>query len=65
MYGKALSYREADKVLKKNGYDLVRNGGEHLIYKNAIGETIALTRQKISQKTWKRECKKHNIKLEV
>ncbi len=41
MRGKAITYREAKKILEANGYKLVR-GSKHLIFKNDTGKTIAL-----------------------
>ena len=62
MYGKALSYREAKLILQENGYELVRITGDHAIFKNDDGNTVAITVGKaFSQKTWKRECKRVGI----
>ena len=64
MYGKALTYRECVQVLKDNGFISVRsNGGSHEVFKNAKGQTFVLTikAKQISQKTWKRECRKVGI----
>lgn len=60
--GKALSSFQANKVLNKNGFYSVRTNGSHVIYKNADGKTLTITRGKpLSQKTWKRECKRVGI----
>ena len=61
MNGKSLNIREAIKILKNNGYHLVRQSG-HYIFKNDKGDVFILpTHGKISQKTWTRECKKQSI----
>lgn len=63
MFGKALTSREADKILRKNGFHVERITGDHLIYKNNSNESLVITVGKaFSQKTWKRECKRLNIK---
>lgn len=62
MYGKALTTRDAIKILRDNGFEYVRQTGDHLIYKNANGNMVSITNGKpLSQKTWKRECKKVGI----
>jgi len=62
MNGKAISCEEARFILRLNGYELARQG-KHEVWKNKkTGEVIAITRRLISQKTWKRECKNHNLK---
>lgn len=61
MHGKALTTREANKILKDNGWKLERQTGGHLIYQNEEGDEITITSNRLSQKTWKRECKKHGI----
>lgn len=63
MYGKALTNREAQKHLTKNGFMLMRQSGDHLIYKReSDGQSVVITTGKpLSQKTWKRECKKVGI----
>jgi len=61
MYGKALSRKECERILKNNGFFFARSKGDHLIYKNAQGRTFVIT-SKISQKTWKRNCKREGIK---
>ena len=61
MHGKALSYREANKILLDNGFSMIRQRGDHCIYKSK-NRTISITCGKtFSQKTWERECKKNNI----
>ena len=63
--GKALSPRQANKILNEQGFYRVRTTGSHAIYKSADGRTFTMTICKpLSQKTWKRECKKVGI-LEV
>lgn len=32
MSGKALTNKEADKILKENGFKLLRKKGDHLVY---------------------------------
>ena len=61
MYGKALNNRECKKVLRENGFQLVRTKGDHEIFKNNAGITVTITRGVISQKTWQRECKRAHI----
>lgn len=62
MHGKALSDREAKKILKDHGYSLERVSGDHGIFKNEKGDTVVITLGKaFSQKTWKRECKRVGI----
>lgn len=65
MHGKSLSFREAKKILKTNGFEIVRRGGNHIVFANNEGDTIALGnhQDRFSMKTWKRECKKHDIKI--
>lgn len=61
MEGKSLKRNEAIKLLNKYGFELVRES-KHYIFKNDEGEVIALPRHgRVSQKTWKRELKKHGI----
>lgn len=53
---------EADKILNKNGFIKQRTNGSHAIYKDDKGRTITITIGKtLSQKTWKRECKRCGI----
>lgn len=61
MTGKAITPREANHILHFNGFGRVRTKGDHAIYKHPDGRTITITLGKISQKTWKRECKKNQI----
>lgn len=63
MNGKAITDREAHRILVDNGFARVRTNGSHVIYKHGDGRTLTITFGKpLSQKTWKRECKKNNIK---
>lgn len=63
MSGKAVELRECEKILRKNGFTFARNNGGHKIYKNSQGERFVLTSGIISQKTWRRECKRVGIDL--
>lgn len=36
------TYKDFKKILKKNGYLLVRKRGDHFIYKNYKGNTISI-----------------------
>jgi len=64
MNGKAITDREAHRILVDNGFARVRTNGSHVIYKNEDGRTITITNGKpLSQKTWKRECKKNRIEV--
>ena len=63
MTGKAINYREADGILNRNGFYKNRTNGSHAIYKDNRGRTITITTGLISQKTWKRECKKNGIEV--
>lgn len=63
MYGKALSYREAKRILNNNGFFLERYSGDHAIFKNGSEDVVVVAVGKaFSQKTWKRECKRVGIK---
>lgn len=62
MKGKALNYREASKILKDNGFELVRRNGDHAIYKRDADVVVVSDKKHFSQKTWKRECKRVGIK---
>ena len=61
MTGKTMRIIEADRILRQNGFTKTREGKEHTIYKR--GElTLALPKHGfLSQKTWKRECKKNGL----
>lgn len=62
MSGKALTNKDAGKILKENGFELLRKKGDHLIYGHSDGRKIVITNGKpLSMKTWKRECKNNNI----
>lgn len=62
--GKALNNLEANKVLNMHGFYRVRTSGSHAIYKDMNGRTFTITAGKpLSQKTWKRECKKVGIEV--
>ncbi len=63
MTGKALNTREAKKFLNSHGWELERKNGDHLIYgKEGFPYKITITSGKsMSQKTWKRECKKAGL----
>ena len=64
MIGKALDSKEASRILKDNGFYKVRQRGSHVIYKNDNGKSCTITTAKpLSQKTWKRECKKVGIEV--
>lgn len=64
MTGKAIDDREAHRILINNGFTKVRTSGSHVIYKHEDGRTITITNGKpLSQKTWKRECKKNKIEV--
>lgn len=64
--GKAIDEREAIKILNANGFYKARQNGSHVTYKNNDGRIITITSGKpLSQKTWKRECKKNNIKENI
>lgn len=56
---------QANRVLNRQGFYKVRVNGSHAIYKSADGKMVTITVGKpLSQKTWKRECKRVGI-LEV
>ena len=61
MTGKTMRLVEAERILRDNGFVKAREGKEHTIYKK--GElTLALPKHGfVSQKTWKRECKKNGL----
>lgn len=47
-----------------HGFYRVRTSGSHAIYKDMNGRTFTITAGKpLSQKTWKRECKKVGIEV--
>ena len=61
MTGKSLRLVEAHRILRQNGFSLDREGKEHTIFKRGV-QTIALPKHGfVSQKTWKRECKKNGL----
>lgn len=61
MTGKTMRLIEADRILRSNGFIKAREGKEHTIYKRCT-QTIALPKHGfVSQKTWKRECKKNGL----
>lgn len=60
-FGKgAIPLRKVQKILKANGYSYLRQNGDHLIYKNDIGDTIAIA-PKCATPQIKRIFKEHNI----
>lgn len=64
--GKALDWKEAENILHKNGFFRHRTNGSHAIYKDDLGRTVTITVGKpLSQKTWKRECKKNGIREDI
>lgn len=58
MTGKAINAREAKRFLNDHGFFIARVNGSHAIYKDDGGRTFTMTTGAISQKTWKRECKR-------
>lgn len=64
MYGKSITFKDCERILKNNGYTFKRQSGDHHIFENSEGDIISLPYKgkAMSQKTWKREFKKHNLK---
>lgn len=63
MRGKAFNPLEANRFLNDNGFFKVRTNGSHAIYKNDCGRTITITTGTLSQKTFKRECRRNGIEV--
>ena len=66
MDGKDIQYKDALKILRSNGWELVRSKGSHKIFKKENEPmSVVITKGKpLSQKTWQRECRKVGIKYE-
>ena len=64
MTGKAISSKDAIRILNGYGFYQKRTNGSHAIFKDDFGRTFTITIAKpLSQKTWRRECKKNGIEV--
>jgi len=59
-----LSDREFAKLLKKNGYVVVRSSGDHTIWTNANRKDSITVNKNINPMVMRRLIKEHNIKGE-
>lgn len=58
---KAVNRREADKILRENGWTYVRSYGDHSIYKHKDYEEIVSIPQDVNFIMWKKYIKKFNL----
>ncbi len=56
------SPREFEKILRLNGYEVVRQTGSHRMYKNDTGDVIPCT-LKPNKMVVRRMIKEHNLKV--
>lgn len=62
-----IKLRDANKILKKNGFELRRVSGDHRHYYNAQNQRLTLVfhmnrGNSCPAAIWKKTCKQHNIK---
>ena len=55
-----IKYRDADKVLRHNGYERCSCTGSHFKYKNSAENTIIVPR-KLNPVIWKRLIKENHL----
>lgn len=55
-----ITFKKADKILKRNGYRLKRINGSHCIYSNSDNDSLAIT-IKLNPCVWNNVVKNHNI----
>lgn len=61
---KVYNDREIKKILRRNGYKIVRsNGTSHEIWENEAGDSLSLNANNINRMVWQRLVKEHNINL--
>lgn len=59
---KQVSFREAQKILSENGFELCRKNGDHYIYKrNGINCVI---NPNLNKMVWLRLCKEHGLPIQ-
>lgn len=61
---KQWSKKDVSKIMKNNGYYVVRSSGDHTIYKNDNGNTISIPLSREPNKMlMRRLIKENNLKL--
>ena len=55
-----INFREAEKILKNNGYTYERTRGSHFQYVKD-GKRIVITRKKVNPCVWARLVKEYNL----
>lgn len=60
---KQYTFKELDKMLRQNGYRMVRSKGSHRIYKNDEGNTICIPerRKEVNRVLAARIVKQNNL----
>lgn len=59
---KVYNDREIRKILKKNGYVVIRTTGDHNIWEHTVtGDRLSLNYNKVNRMVWQRLVKEHNI----
>lgn len=58
---KAVNYREANKILRKNGWIYVRSYGDHSIYKHPYYSEMISIPQDVNRMMWEKYVKKFNL----
>lgn len=62
MRAKEYTPREFVALLKRNGYEYDRSKGDHKMYRNKEGNTIAVTTTKLNRMVAARLIKENNLK---
>ena len=58
--GSTKLFREAQSVLRENGYDCLRIKGSHYYYKNGEGNSISIN-IRLNEMVWKRLVKENSL----
>ena len=57
--------REARKIVRKNGWVLIRTSGDHYIYKHPEDTRILTISKKNNRMVWERLVNEYNLSLNV
>ena len=62
---KVYNTREAMKIIRKNGWTLVRTSADHWIYKHPNHPKILTVSQGLNRMVWERLVNEYNLDLNV
>lgn len=54
-----VTFKECDRILRKNGFEVNRISGGHVIYKNNHGRHVSLPRKTVNACVWQRLVKEN------